>query len=198
MSSLDNVLNYASGIDKLHYGGLLESARTELAALRDAATFCDKHQPNGGKRAVCLVCAVQSLSAALSRISYLCGEPNEMECGPYDLDCDASAVVEQVAVLRKKAASLDAVIEYLREVEGNSQPLGQYSDPAVNMFCRNALLKMGIQSTPYISRPAPQVRHEKVPVIGRMSCSEPNVTQIPKSNQISAVQLPESPLTDVP
>ncbi len=45
---------------------------------------------------MCLVCACRDLSAALSRISYLCGEPNEMQCGPYDLHCDENAVVEQV------------------------------------------------------------------------------------------------------
>ncbi len=69
-----------------------------------AAPLCDKHQPNGGKRSVCLICALQAQSAALSQISYLCGPPNEMECSPYDVHCDESAVVEQVrSALKEKS-----------------------------------------------------------------------------------------------
>lgn len=72
---------------------------SEIATLKaqiDLASLCAEHSKPGGKRAVCLVCACRDLSAALSRISYLCGEPNEMECGPYDFHCDENAVVEQV------------------------------------------------------------------------------------------------------
>ncbi len=67
-----------------------------LKAQLDLAPLCAEHSKPGGKRALCLVCACRDLSAALSRISYLCGEPNEMQCGPYDLHCDENAVVEQV------------------------------------------------------------------------------------------------------
>lgn len=77
-----------------------------LRAERDLAPLCDEHRKPGGKRAVCLVCACRNLSAALSRISYLCGEPNEMGCGPYDLHCDESAVVEQVRALRAEVERL--------------------------------------------------------------------------------------------
>lgn len=72
---------------------------------QQAAAWCDKHKPSGGTRAVCLVCSGLKLQAALSRISYLCGEPNEMECGPYDLHCDEDAVVEQVRALRQQLAN---------------------------------------------------------------------------------------------
>lgn len=81
----------------------IAALEAEVAALRKATQLCDKHQPDGGAISMCLACVVQSLSAALSRISYLCGEPNEMGCGPYDLDYDESAVVEQVAALRKES-----------------------------------------------------------------------------------------------
>lgn len=81
----------------------------ELEAERDAhqraAQWCDKHTPGPGTRAVCLVCACQKLSAALSRISYACGEPNENECSDYDVHADEDAVVEQV---RARVAELEA------------------------------------------------------------------------------------------
>lgn len=81
----------------------------DLDAYKRAAPLCNKHQPDGGTRSVCLVCACQKLSAALSRISYLCVEPNEMECGPYDVHCDEGAVVEQVEALVTKIAAAPAV-----------------------------------------------------------------------------------------
>lgn len=92
----------------------LRTERDRLAAEvethRKSAAWCDKHQPNGGQRGTCLVCACQSLSAALSRISYLCGEPNEMECGPYDVHADETAVVAQVETLRSDFAALQHAI----------------------------------------------------------------------------------------
>jgi hypothetical protein len=67
-----------------------------LAHYKAAAPLCDKHQPDGGARSTCLVCGLQAQSAALSKISYLCGPPNEMECGPYDVHCNEEAVIEEV------------------------------------------------------------------------------------------------------
>jgi hypothetical protein len=90
-----------------------EALTAERDALRDAAPLCETHKPNGGKRGVCLVCACQSLSAALSRISYLCGEPNEMGCGPYDVHCEESAVVEQVVALRAERDALVSAGTYM-------------------------------------------------------------------------------------
>lgn len=85
----------------------LDRLTAELDEHKKSAAFCEKHKPNGGHRAMCLVCACQNLSAALSRISYLCGEPNEMECGPYDVHCDESAVVSQVERLTARVAELE-------------------------------------------------------------------------------------------
>ncbi len=79
-------------------------AEQAVAAERErwiaATALCDKHQPNGGAREYCVICAGKALSAALSKISYLCGEPNEMEVGPYDMHYDENAVVEQVREMR--------------------------------------------------------------------------------------------------
>jgi len=71
-----------------------------------AAAWCDKHKPDSGARSVCVICSGMALSVALSRISYLCDEPNEMQCGPYDVHCDENAVVGQVERL---TAELDAL-----------------------------------------------------------------------------------------
>ncbi len=93
----------------------LRRLHAELQAHRDAAPLCDKHRPSGGKRAVCPICALQSLSHALSRISYLCSEPNEMECGPYDVHCDEGAVVKQVEAMRAENESLKAQLALAAE-----------------------------------------------------------------------------------
>jgi len=74
--------------------------RAEVERLRKATQLCDKHAPNGGTVATCVICSGQKLSYALSRISYLCGTPNEMECSSYDLHYNEDAVVAQVERLR--------------------------------------------------------------------------------------------------
>jgi hypothetical protein len=71
-------------------------AESALAEYRKAAPLCDKHQPSGGARGGCLVCALESHSAAFSRISYACETPNEMEYSAYDVHYDPEAVVAQV------------------------------------------------------------------------------------------------------
>jgi uncharacterized coiled-coil protein SlyX len=89
----------------------LEAQDKRIEELEGAAPLCDKHKPNGGKRAVCLICALQAQSAALSQISYLCVPPNEMEFGPYDLHWDESAVVEQVRAQAKRIAELETALQ---------------------------------------------------------------------------------------
>lgn len=82
----------------------LDRLTAELDLYKRASAFCGKHRPNGGWRGVCLVCAGEKLTAALSQISYLCGPPNEMQCGPYDVHCDEAAVVDQVDRLTTRVA----------------------------------------------------------------------------------------------
>ncbi len=82
-------------------------AEQAVAAEREhwqaATALCDEHKPGGGSRGYCVICAGEALSAALSKISYLCGEPNEMEVGPYDVHYDENAVVAQVREMRADA-----------------------------------------------------------------------------------------------
>lgn len=56
----------------------------------------------------------QRLSAALSRIDYLCGEPNEYETSFYDMHMDECAVVTNVETLRKERDEARAEVERLR------------------------------------------------------------------------------------
>jgi hypothetical protein len=89
-------------------------AEADLDRLRKSVGLCDKHQPDGGARN-CLVCAVEKLSHALSRISYICGNPNEMQVSDYDTHYNEGEVVREVERLREwneelqfKVASLEA------------------------------------------------------------------------------------------
>lgn len=77
------------------------SLRAEVERLRKATQLCDKHAPNGGTVSACVICSGQKLSYALSRISYLCEPPNEMECSSYDLHYNEDAVVAQVERLKQ-------------------------------------------------------------------------------------------------
>ena len=92
----------------------IERLRAQLAEQQAAAAWCEKHQPKGGARGQCVICAGYALSAALSKISYLCGKPNEMGASIYDVDCDEDAVVERVKAMRAQLAERDRDAEYLR------------------------------------------------------------------------------------
>ena len=93
----------------------LNYADQAVAAEREhwqaATALCDKHQPSGGARGYCVICAGEALSAALSKISYLCSEPNEMEVGPYDVHYDENAVVAQVQTLASVRARMLGAIK---------------------------------------------------------------------------------------
>lgn len=83
-----------------------------------AAPLCEKH--SGGHRSKCLVCAGQELQSAISRISYIIGEPNEMEVSSYDLHYDETVVVEAV---RHKIQTMQAQLDRLRDLLKRAHPL---------------------------------------------------------------------------
>jgi hypothetical protein len=85
---------------------VLESTDKELDKVKKAAGFCEKHQPTGGTRN-CLMCAVESLCAAMGEIALICEDPrDEYKVTAYDCHCDEKQVVEQVRALKKKADAL--------------------------------------------------------------------------------------------
>lgn len=108
---------------------IASEAADEIERQQCAGAWCVEHQPRGGARGQCVICSGIKLQAALSRISYLCGEPNEMQCGDYDMHHDEDAVVAQVERLTAERDALRADAEryrWLRDA-GNETwaPLGK-------------------------------------------------------------------------
>lgn len=60
------------------------------------APLCELHSASPGARSSCPYCVIEELYAALSRIDYLCGEPNDHLWSGFDLHMNAQAVVEHV------------------------------------------------------------------------------------------------------
>ena len=79
----------------------------DLLDHKKSAPLCDKHKPTGGARSVCLICAIRAQQVCLSKISYACEPPNEMEVSAYDWHGDEDSVVDQV----KKAIARIKVLE---------------------------------------------------------------------------------------
>jgi hypothetical protein len=110
---------------------------TDLDAVRDrlerAAPLCEHHANIGkGARSSCPHCADEHLDAALSRISYLCGKPNEMECGPYDVDRHEPSVIREVErviaerdAARRDAEALAGILASVRWSGGRTGPSGK-------------------------------------------------------------------------
>lgn len=69
-------------------------------AWRAATPLCEKHLPSGGTRGGCLICGLEAMSHALSRIDYLCGPPNDMEVSSYDISCNEESVVTHVTHMK--------------------------------------------------------------------------------------------------
>jgi hypothetical protein len=100
----------------------LKELEAEVERLRKATQLCDKHAPNGGTVSACVICSGQKLSYALSRISYLCEPPNEMEFSSYDLHYNEEAVVAQVERLRADAERY----RWLRDGGADKSNIGVY------------------------------------------------------------------------
>ena len=106
-----------------------------------AAPLCEKHQPNGGTRGMCVICAGESLQHALSRISYACEPPNEMQYSSFDVHMDETAVVaqvvaqaERVRVLREALINLRrAYVRLLENGRDRIRMLGGECDPVDKM-----------------------------------------------------------------
>lgn len=106
----------------IHMAAFADRLENEVAAHQRTGAWCDKHKPGPGARANCLVCALEKLSQALSRISYACEPKNEMECSSYDVHCDHYEAHEQgipcpgrcAAMLDKAGADWDEWPEDLR------------------------------------------------------------------------------------
>lgn len=79
----------------------------DFRGYKNAAPLCDKHQPDGGTRGLCVICAGELLQHALSRISYACETPNEMQCSSYDVHMNEDAVVAQVVAQAERIRVLE-------------------------------------------------------------------------------------------
>jgi hypothetical protein len=88
----------------------------ELAEYKAAAPLCAKHQPTGGARANCLVCAAQELSAAISRIDYELGEPNEMQVSGYDVHCNPEPVIVGARNVRRELAKAREALQHIAAI----------------------------------------------------------------------------------
>ncbi len=82
-------------------------------AWRAATPLCEKHLPNGGTRGGCLICGLENMSRALSRIDYLCGPPNDMEISAYDIHCNEDEVVKRVTHMKTAGQILVDLFPYL-------------------------------------------------------------------------------------
>ena len=87
---------------------VIRKLEQQLAKYRKAAPLCEDHQPTNGTRSGCMICALIESGAAISRIDYLCGEPNEMEVSGFDMHCDQKVVIEHV---RQRLAERAETIE---------------------------------------------------------------------------------------
>lgn len=111
---------------------LIARAASALESYARAAPLCEEHQPSWGTRGGCLICALGRLSAALSRIDYACGEPNEQQCSAYDVHCDEDAVVSNVRSTLESLSSAKETLERELQAHGHlavassSQPTEQH------------------------------------------------------------------------
>lgn len=99
----------------LEQAALIAALRKELEEYKKAAPLCTEHEPAGGARCACVICSGLKLEYALSRCSYFCEEPNEIECSSYDVYMDERAVIEQVMQLRQRAETAERELAAARD-----------------------------------------------------------------------------------
>jgi len=106
----------------------IAALESELAQYKREFPACEVHKPTHGARGNCLICALQSLSGALSQIDYAveCSAtgPNEYEVSLYDAEPDEGAVVERVkarlATLEAENATMLALLSQTRRMLSNN------------------------------------------------------------------------------
>ena len=86
--------------------------------------------------------AIRKLSAALSRIDYLCGEPNDQQVSGYDVHCNEDEVVKRVAELterhRMQLAAIGVMATCNTRETANFHRIGRdnpYWTPALERVC---------------------------------------------------------------
>jgi len=82
--------------------------RAEVRELKAAAGFCEEHQPSGHRN--CVICSLEKLNSAISEISYILSETNDMHVSEYDVSQDQDAVVTKVRELRDRVLELEGKI----------------------------------------------------------------------------------------
>ena len=117
----------------------LEQLQKKLEAWQRAAPLCEQHQPNGGARATCLICALQVLSRAISEIDYLIGKPNEMHVSNYDVHQDEAQVVSRVAALQQKYEVAVQALRVFANISVTELTIGN----TIQQWAREALARIG-------------------------------------------------------
>ena len=106
ISTLQAQLEYAQGykesLEEINQTLATErdTARARLDGYKRSAPLCEKHQPTGGARAMCLVCACIELDTAIDEIDYQLGEPNEYHVGDYVVSKNTDSVIARAKAIK--------------------------------------------------------------------------------------------------